>query len=1380
MTTPQPAGRQQAQRPTARPQRALQAASGAAAARRPAPGPSVAQAPLASARRAHEPKAQTLASTSPPLLPLAMPQDHLRAVFAHLGSGLERESRARVLDRSLDGSLDRSLDGSLNHLLALCAVFLLRYAGLPEGSLKVSLGSPATGQAAALAQLSLALGDNASLAQVHQQLAPHWLAQPAPPGWAASAGLTLAVAEASTPTLLYLRHQAGRWRLSLASSSADATGVDRSSRLRRNWATWLRAAAAQPQAGVWAWPLVSRGEQRQLARWNSTAVQLPAWALHTTLHSAIEAQVDRSPNAVAVVFEGQTLSYRELDNQANALAHQLRAVGVAPGRRVGVFLERAPRMVVAMLAIWKAGGAYLPLEPDFPDQRLHSTLQDSTPALVLTTRALCPRIVGHASTWCLDDPALLPPTARTGSSTRPQASAGPADGCYVIYTSGSTGAPKGALLPHRAICNHMAWMTHHHGLTRDDHVLQKTPFSFDASVWEFLAPLLTGARLVLARPGGHRDMPYLALTIQDHQVTTLQLVPSVLQLLVDEPGFARCRSLKRVFCGGEALTTALAQRFAAKLPGVDLINLYGPTECCIDTTTFVCSSSEPGAEATALQTAVQPIGYPVWNTTHHVLDEQHNPVPIGTPGELYIGGVGLALGYLNRPELTAQKFISVEQLGVQGKRLYRTGDRVCLQANGCYSFLGRVDFQVKLNGFRIELGEIEAVLERHPQVAQAVAALREDTPGHRYLAAYVVVRTLGAAGQHLDTTDLAQALRAHLATTLPSHMLPAVCEVLDVLPLTSNGKVDRRALPVPQRLQSLAKRAATPADGLAAGLATAAAEADSISEAALWGLWAELLGTTQFGAEDDFFALGGDSLGLMQLGLALRSRWGIDLPPELLFEATTVRSLAGHLNAALLVQAHGLAPEQTQTHTPTSACGEPLASVEQSSYATAARALRGWPVFNTSEVLHFTRQLPLPVLQQALNAVVARHPALRTQLQHSSGHTVQQVLPAAPVAIQVVQLPGCTAADLQEQLNTAVQQPLDLQNQGPCRWVWLEGGAAGQWLLAVVHHAATDAWSTDLWAQDLLQHCEATLGAGQASLARVPKADATASTTSGLLYAAQQQLRLASGAFEAQRHYWRHTLAGAPAPLQLPTDRARRAIARWQGGRETRLFSPSLRQGLKAVAAQHKASLFMVLLAGFAVVLHEQTGQGDLVVGTSVNNRHGPGLDRLVGCLIGALPLRLRLPVHESADTTQAPDHPLTWQTVLQQARQVCLDAYRHQDLPLGLAFESLPTAGKLAGAPPVPVWLELHDQQHGWAQRFAQLGVQRVDLDRGISESELSVEIDDADSGLLCHAQYKTSLFDAPRVQALLQRYQQLLEALARDPSAPVGLAVRVGQQRC
>ncbi len=1295
--------------------------------------------------------------------------------------------------------------GDMHKLVALLAVFLLRYAGVTEGAVHITQPESTAQSAASTApaltdapaiSVALVLLGGSKLADVRRQLGPKLSA----PATSLLIKLAGAAEQAATmrdepPALaLHLQHQGGAWQLNLVGVAGQQSYA---SRWRRNWSTWLRGVRAQPAATVWAWPMVSRSEQSLLARWNDTAVQVPGFGPHTTLHACIEQQVDKTPSAIAVVFEGQTLTYSQLDQAANQLAQRLMALGVAPGQRVGVFLERAPHMVVAMLATWKAGGAYLPLEPDFPDQRLHNTVQDSTPVVVVTTAALRHRLPGGTAVLCLHpegNTGLADSNAIHGQSPRPRGLATASDCCYVIYTSGSTGAPKGAMLPHRAICNHMAWMTRHHGLQSSDHVLQKTPFSFDASVWEFLAPLLTGARIVLARPGGHRDMPYLAQTIKQHDVTTLQLVPSVLQLLVEEPAFANCHSLKRVFCGGEALTTALAQRFFSQLPGVELINLYGPTECCIDTTTFVCDP--------AVASPVQPIGYPVWNTTHHVLDEQQMPVPMGTPGELYIGGAGLALGYLNRHSLTAERFVHLQGLAHAAlspaagaptpARYYRTGDRVRLQADGSYAFIGRVDFQVKLNGFRIELGEIEAVLERHPQVAQAVAMLREDRPGHRYLAAYVALRpSLSPSAD--DLPQLQKSLRAHLAAYLPSHMMPAVCEVLPVLPLTHNGKVDRKALPQPQWLnnsQSAGQKAAT-------GLASAS----SITQAALWEVWADLLGSSQFGVDDDFFALGGDSLGLMQLGLALRERWNIDVTPDLLFEATTVRSLAAHLDEVLArgdvaqppVQAAqvsgGAAPDQPSSAAASDASSGVLASIEQKSYAAVARSLRTWPLFNTSEVLHFTRPLALATVQQAVDAVVARHATLRTQVHFvatPSGHaaqgtapapiSVQHVVPAAPVPVQVVNQPNCSAAELQTLLQQAVQQPLDLQNQLPSRWLWVEGGAAGQWLIAIVHHSMTDAWSTDLWVQDLLEQCAPALG--DSTQAAVSATKAASPATSYASYAAQQHQRLMQGGFDVNRNYWHSVLAGPGPAVQLPSDRPRRAIARWQGGRESLLLQPALRLQLKAVAAQHKASLYMVLLSAFAVLLHEQTQQHDLVVGTSVNNRHAAGLGAVVGCLIGALPLRLRMPQTQTAapqDSSCASSAPATWAQLLLQARQVCMDAYRHQDLPLGMAFEPLAQPGVLVAGAPVPVWLELHDQQHSSAQRFGHLGVQRVDLDRGISESEFSLEVDDCPSGLLCHAQYKTSLFDASRVQALLARFETLLAALAQDPSA--ALPIQVGQ---
>ncbi len=1164
--------------------------------------------------------------------------------------------------------------------------------------------------------------------------------------------------------------------------------------------------AARPPVGPLPGPasLTStphRAGPDQLERWHETFVTVPCAPGGEGVHHLIEQQVGRTPDAVAVVLGAQTLSYANLDRRANALAHQLLALGVQRHAMVGVFLERSFEMVVAQLAIWKAGCVYLPLEPDFPALRLHGTLSDSAAAIVLTTAALRGSLPAHtlllctdawadvdSATWCNfpPEPQTRPqtqPQSQPESQTQPQAQIQtptlPSDACYVIYTSGSTGAPKGAVLPHRAICNHMAWMVAQHGLGADDHVLQKTPFSFDASVWEFLAPLITGARLVLARPGGHRDMPYLARTIIENRVTTLQLVPSVLQLLVDEPGFADCTSLRRVFCGGEALTTALVRRFHAKLPGCELHNLYGPTECCIDTTTYACR-----ADTAAL---VQPIGHPIWNTSHHVLDEHCQPVAPGDAGELYIGGAGLALGYLNRPQLTAERFVSLT-LDAKGPpcRLYRTGDRVRQAVDGCYEFLGRIDFQVKLNGFRIELGEIEAVLETHPQVRQAVTLLREDLPGHKQLVAYV----LPAATAQPTPAQL----RQHLARLLPSHMLPSACVVLSSLPLTSNGKVDRHALPPPQ-WQSAAVASSTPVStspstsdspspGAPSGAkATAAPRTDT--EQQLLDIWGEVLGSRAFDIDDDYFALGGDSLGLMQIGLAIRSRWALDIDPDILFQATTVRALARCLQTSLLSPMLGAADEQAVApglaERPVAGCAAPCglpltgpvqtdatpvaASLEQQAFWRGARAHPGWPLFNTSEVIGFTRPLDLPALQRAVDTVVERHASLRTALQLYDGQLWQTVWPAAAVCIERV---AAAADGLAAVVASLVQTPFHLERGPLSRWVLVSAAPAADTLVLIVHHALTDARTTALVVQDLLHGYEADTTAGTADTAGQESA-AQGPALRYADYADSQRRRLLSGSFDAARRYWRQALDPAPepalTPLRLPSDRPRRAIPRWQGGRVSRVLPAGLCQPLKRLAAARKITLYMALLAALDVLLWQQTGQTDLVVGGSSAGRPAAALNGVAGCFIGALPLRVRL------------DGSGTWAQLLQQVRRVCLQAYAHQDLPLGMAFESLAAnggvgvgigRGSLAGAP-WPVWLELHDRQHGWETRFGHLGVQRHDIDRGICESELSLEVDDLGTTLVCHAQYKSELFDAPRVQDWLARYEQLLEALVAQTEGPL-----------
>ncbi|GLH96807.1 non-ribosomal peptide synthetase/MFS transporter [Phytohabitans aurantiacus] len=587
------------------------------------------------------------------------------------------------------------------------------------------------------------------------------------------------------------------------------------------------------------------------ASWNDTAAEFPDGA---TLHGLIQARVAATPDAPAVTFEGTTLTYRELAARANQIAHRLREHGAGPGRLVAVCTHRSPDLVAALLGVLVSGAAYLPLDPDHPAERLGFMLADADAVAVLTAGsardALPP---ADRPVLALDDPAVWAGAA----TTAPEPLAGPGDAAYAIYTSGSTGQPKGVVNGHRGIVNRLHWMQRRYGLTAADTVLQKTPVGFDVSVWEFFWPLLAGARMVLARPDGHKDAAYLRDLIVAERVTTVHFVPSMLGIFLTEDGITSCTSLRRVICSGEELPVDLALRTLTALPGAELHNLYGPTEAAIDVTAYRCTVENLTGVARV------PIGAPIDNTRVYVLDEHGQPLPVGVPGELHLAGVGLAHGYLNRPELTAEKFVT----GLDGQRLYRTGDLARWRPDGTVDFLGRIDGQVKLRGLRIELGEIEVALRERPGVREAAVVVREDTPGDKRLVAYLVVTA---------PVDVA-ALRLALKRRLPDYMVPGAFVELPELPLSPSGKLDRRRLPVPQR-------------GRDAGSPYAAPETPT--EIMVAGVWAEVLDVERVGLDDDFFDLGGHSLLAIQVVAKLRRAAGAGLSIMDLFKHRTVRELA--------------------------------------------------------------------------------------------------------------------------------------------------------------------------------------------------------------------------------------------------------------------------------------------------------------------------------------------------------------------------------------------------------------------------------------------------------------------------------------------------------
>ncbi len=692
----------------------------------------------------------------------------------------------------------------------------------------------------------------------------------------AFSGLTLRPLEMANHTskfdLMLTMEETGQGLKALLEYNTDLFDATTITRMLGHLETLLEGIVADPARRIADLPLLTETERHQLLmEWNATKCE---FGDSICLHELFERQIERTPDRVALISEDQRLTYSEVNRRANKLAHYLRSLGVGPETLVGLCAERSVEMIVGLLGVLKAGGAYVPLDPSYPPERLAFMLEDAQVPVVLTQKKLVAALPmrGAQPVVCLDaDWEVIAEESDERLATEATAE----NLAYVIYTSGSTGKPKGVMISHKAISNHMLWMQQTFPLEAADRVLQKTPFSFDASVWEFYAPLLVGAQLLMARAGGHQDPAYLLELINEQRVTILQLVPSLLRMLVEqqEPGLESCQTLRRVFCGGEALTVELSEKFSERLTA-ELINLYGPTEAAIDVTSRRCERRRGGQ--------IVPLGRPIANTQIYILDQHLHPVPVGVIGELYIGGEGLGRGYRNRPELTAEKFIPHPFSTEAGARLYKSGDLARYLPSGDIEFVGRTDEQVKVRGYRIELGEIEAALSGHPRVREAVVLARDSAAGEKQLAAYFTTRD--------ERAPSIKELRQYLKQKLPEYMVPSAIVVLDEMPLTANGKVDRRALPVPAQV-TREETFVVPRDAIEEQLAK---------------LWIEMLGLKQVSINDNFFDLGGHSLLASRLVSRARETFHVELPLRSFFEAATI----AEMTRAMI--AHEEKPGQTE------------------------------------------------------------------------------------------------------------------------------------------------------------------------------------------------------------------------------------------------------------------------------------------------------------------------------------------------------------------------------------------------------------------------------------------------------------------------------------
>ncbi|HSU16596.1 non-ribosomal peptide synthetase [Longimicrobium sp.] len=1099
----------------------------------------------------------------------------------------------------------------------------------------------------------------------------------------------------------------GALRLQLDYDPARLSAA-RARAIARWYSRALAALAARPDARWDEADLLDEPELRLvLGEWNRTDTDDPA---ASPVHRLFEAQVERAPDAVSVVCEGRALTRAELNLRANRLAHRLIALGVGPEARVGICMERSPELVVSILAVLKAGGGYVPLNPAHPAERLETMLADAAVAVLLTQETLRASLPSRAGLEVLSVDGEWARAAGERAEN-PESRADPRNLAYVIYTSGSTGTPKGVAIEHAALANEMRWSLGDLALDEADRVLQVAPATFDASVWELLAPLLAGGRLVLARHDGERDPQYLAQTLRSQEITVLPLVPSLLRALLEEPEFGRCTSLRYVVCGGEALPGELCRRLSELLPQARLVNLYGPSECCVDACVHRCAEDDVHA-------AVVPIGRPVPNTRSFVLDAGLRPVPVGVPGELCIGGAQVGRGYVGRPGLTAERFVPDPFCTSPGARLYRSGDRVRWRSGGTLEFLGREDAQVKVRGFRVEAGEVEAALRRHPDVRECAVVAREDAAGGRRLVAYVEGEADGAV------------LRAHLRRSLPEYMIPGAFVVLGRLPLTPSGKLDRKALPDPGDVPATRRHVPprTPAEeGVAA-------------------IWAEVLGRGPVGVDDDFFELGGHSLLAARVVSRVRARFGVGLTVRALFEAPTVEALARAVDAE---RAGASDPEGA---IPCVRRDRPLPlSAAQTRLWVLDRLHPGLPLYNVTAARRLSGPLDTDALAAALSGVVLRHEPLRTVFRAVDGEPEQRVLPAAPVPLPLEDLSALPGAGREaaaaERLRRWAGTPFDLERGPLFRAALLRLGPEEHVLFLAMHHIVSDGWSMGILFGELSALYAARRGGGEAALPGLPVQYAD--------YSAWQREKLSGGPLEEQVAWWRARLAGAPTRLELPTDRPRPAAQSYRGALHRFTLPAALADALEALARREGATLYMVLLAAFQLLLARYARQEEVVVGSPVANRSRPEVEGLVGFFTNTLALRTIL--------SGGP----TFRGLVARVRETTLDAYAHQEVPFEKLVEELHPERSLGHNPLFQAFFALQNTSAG-ELRLPGITVRPVETGGGTAKFDLSLFLARGDDGLEGMIEYATDLFDAATIERTAGHLRVLLDGAVAHPGRP------------
>ncbi|MDI1463737.1 amino acid adenylation domain-containing protein [Catellatospora sp. KI3] len=1053
--------------------------------------------------------------------------------------------------------------------------------------------------------------------------------------------------------------------------------------------------------------LSDREHHDTVVAWNDT--EDPGLGL-VWAHEMFARQAARTPDATALVSGPDTVTFADLDRRAERLAARLRRAGVVPQSRVGLLLERGVDLVTAVLAVLKAGAVYLPLDSKDPAERIAFMLADADVHAVVTASGLAAAVPAGAARVLLADadadadgrPVDLPPVPR----------AHPDSACYIIYTSGSTGQPKGVVITHRGLANYLDWAVAAYRVADGGGAPLVSPLRFDLSVTTLFCPLLAGRPVVLVPEGEELDA--LARTLgHDTAFGLVKLTPGHLDALDKSIPPTAIEADGYLVVGGESLHGGTVAAWRTRAPGLRVVNEYGPTETVVGCCVYEVD------DRTDLSATV-PIGRPIANTSLYVLDENLVPVARGVVGELYVGGAGVARGYWNRPGLTAERFLPDPFATVPGARMYRTGDLVRLRADGELDCLGRADTQVKVRGYRVELEEIEAALARLEPVREAVVLLRKDLPGEAKLVAYVTAADADAPPAESDLRDV-------LRRDLPEYMVPDLFAILAELPLAASGKVDRAALPRPE-----------PADPAPAAADTQLSPLEQVIAA----IWCEVLGVASVGRDSNFIALGGHSLLAVQAMARLRKALDMDLPLPVFLEATSLGDLAARIEAL-----GGRAPRPGLVPVPRTA-PVPL-SYAQGRLYFLSRLAEDSTFYNVPIAMRFDGEFHRGAFARAFAALWARHEGLRTSFPAPDGEPVQQIAPAEPVPYRVIDLEYVADAEqlLDELVNTEARTPFDLAAGPLVRGTLVRVAADAHAFLLTLHHSVSDGWSLSIVMDELVTLYTAFAKGEPDPLAPLPY--------TYLDYTVWQRKWL-DAELDTQLGYWKAQLAGVPT-LELPTDRPRPAVQSFRGAGHDIRWSRELSEAISALARRENVSLFMVLLAGFDVLMARTSGQRDITVGTPIANRTLTELENLVGFFANTLALRVDL----SGDPT--------FTEVLRRVRETTHGAYAHQDVPFEMVVDAVAPTRSLSHSPLFQVRFALQNAPAATADPGGGLAVSILESEQRTARFDLLVDLWETDDGLAGHAEFSTDLFDAATVAQLMARLEELMRRLVADPAQPV-----------